>query len=619
VQGRLNGQEFSISRSKTASKSGLVFLLGESDLTAQSARETQVLVDEMLGVGHEIFARSMFHGQHGTNELLESTDTKMKDMLSLVVPLSIWQDALAMTRKRAREATKNSDELGGMLSVRQGDVERIRKRLVEALDELVAKENEFKSKEARFVKERGEILEEQSSTSLNDLEKRMTGAAKILSDLEMARQSSEKEHQQQISVLERLLQAEEVSYTDVDSEYHVLLRRRESFLGKIEAAERRIRSLEQSWGFDLSQGVPDDFSLPGACPTCHQPLVGSGEGHSHADLRQSVALEAKTATEELESLRSAREVNEEALSESTSTRRQIQQKITKIRHQISSANESWRRFSDDLDRKMVTARSEQDHASKEFVSSANKLQDKERFTEVDTQLAQERKNLESLQMSVDATSDELKEYETLVADLVSQQNENKRTASVMKDLADAFGQRGVQTFVLQNAVSLLESLTQSYLDDFSDGVQRLELSLGDDDRISRRAFVREADGEFRQRPLASLSGGQWRRCALALNLGFSDLLCRRGKLRPSLCVLDEPLTHLDRMGRSEVGKVLRRLLHHRDGDSDSSSLTSPFAVSTILLILQDLAAEELEEAFDCIDEVVKKDGSSTVKVDYHSS
>jgi len=38
--------------------------------------------------------------------------------------------------------------------------------------------------------------------------------------------------------------------------------------------------------------------------------------------------------------------------------------------------------------------------------------------------------------------------------------------------------------------------------------------------------------------------------------------------------------------------------------------------STILIILQDLAAEELgEETFDCMDEVVKREGKSSVIVD----
>jgi len=40
--------------------------------------------------------------------------------------------------------------------------------------------------------------------------------------------------------------------------------------------------------------------------------------------------------------------------------------------------------------------------------------------------------------------------------------------------------------------------------------------------------------------------------------------------------------------------------------------------STIILILQDLAAEELVDAFDAVDEVVKSRGRSMVNVDSKS-
>jgi DNA repair exonuclease SbcCD ATPase subunit len=181
----------------------------------------------------------------------------------------------------------------------------------------------------------------------------------------------------------------------------------------------------------------------------------------------------------------------------------------------------------------------------------------------------------------------------------------------MSDVTDSLGGRGVQTFVLQKAVEMLQFSSQVYLDEFSDGAQRLELSLDAGDKISRRAFVREADGGYKERPLASLSGGQWRRCSLALSLGFAELVSRRGKLRPSLLVLDEPLTHLDRSGRSQVGRMLRKMIRRTSEDDGHSE----FSVSTILMILQDLAAEELEEAFDCVDEVVKQHGTSSVLVD----
>lgn len=100
---------------------------------------------------------------------------------------------------------------------------------------------------------------------------------------------------------------------------------------------------------------------------------------------------------------------------------------------------------------------------------------------------------------------------------------------------------------------------------------------------------------------------------MALSLGFSDLIARRGRLCSSLIVFDEPLTHLDSNGRDNVGKLLRKVIQNQP---DHESIGSGgLSVSTIIMILQDLVAEELSESFDRIDEVVRSKGKSTVVVD----
>jgi hypothetical protein len=47
----------------------------------------------------------------------------------------------------------------------------------------------------------------------------------------------------------------------------------------------------------------------------------------------------------------------------------------------------------------------------------------------------------------------------------------------------------------------------------------------------------------------------------------------------------------------------------------SDQFVSGLQFSTIILILQDLAAEELEEAFDKMDTVVRENGGSFVMLD----
>jgi DNA repair exonuclease SbcCD ATPase subunit len=66
-------------------------------------------------------------------------------------------------------------------------------------------------------------------------------------------------------------------------------------------------------------------------------------------------------------------------------------------------------------------------------------------------------------------------------------------------------------------------------------------------------MIRASDSELRERALAQLSGGQWRRVSMALDLAFAEAIRRKGTLRSNLIVMDEILTHLDAMGREAVG------------------------------------------------------------------
>ena len=103
----------------------------------------------------------------------------------------------------------------------------------------------------------------------------------------------------------------------------------------------------------------------------------------------------------------------------------------------------------------------------------------------------------------------------------------------------------------------------------------------------------------------------------------------------SLLVMDEVLTHLDASGREAVGALLRRIAMPAgalstatsesvadDGDEydngdEVASLPSlaDGTHATVLVILQDLAATELEESFDSIDVVRKRGPFATVEVD----
>lgn len=169
-------------------------------------------------------------------------------------------------------------------------------------------------------------------------------------------------------------------------------------------------------------------------------------------------------------------------------------------------------------------------------------------------------------------------------------DEQKRIGGTMLNLVEPFGQRGVHTFVLQTVVDIQHTISQTYLDDLSNGAHRLELSLDTWDHISRRAyiFVEQIVSTRRdQSPhCLEVSGGN---VHLLWLLGFPELVAQRGKLWPTMRVLDEPLMNLDHYVCTKVGHVIRRMLRPPD-DAGVTGCGGLQGIPTILLILQYLAS-----------------------------
>ncbi|KAK9914871.1 hypothetical protein WJX75_001641 [Coccomyxa subellipsoidea] len=180
--------------------------------------------------------------------------------------------------------------------------------------------------------------------------------------------------------------------------------------------------------------------------------------------------------------------------------------------------------------------------------------------------------------------------------------------STLAELDAGFGRTGVQSYALEGILGELQERTQQYLEQLASGFS-LRLSASRPaaaapstavERITKSVLVRSRDpatGQtiLRERSLRQLSGGERRRVALALVLGFAELISARGRLRCNLMVLDEVLQQLDEEGCARVAAVLRCLPH-----------------STVLLVGQ--ASTYVAQTFDAVDVVVKQGGRTTVEV-----
>jgi len=622
-----------VSRSRTAgasSRVSLTFLLNGMDLTRQSVKETQMLINEMLGVSSEILSRTIFHGQHAINGLLEATDARFKQELSLILPLTLWQKAAECARSKGRSLLKEVSEVDGMLAVRSEDFNTNTRKCEDARNVLREREFVLKRKEQDAQKQIEDIkssfdalppFEGDDNTFIEQIRNDVEEAAAEVQLCESLLDSQNSNRDQELNSMRKkideknkLLNTAKLHQRDIQVEVN---RREVAF----NSAQDDLNKLKKKWNInDASPEAITSFTPPQICPTCKQPIT---EHHTHDHLKLEIK-ESFDAAQEIIHV-SAENLSKQMKKVSPDNTKVItlEKEVEDVLSNVRQVESFWQDKISNVQHQLKSARMVYLQKSEEYSIASKRMQCKSELITIKATLAAKVKvyqeSVKTARVIYNEISQTVFELDQVMSDLKAKKENTQCSSKTMSSLAANFGPRGVQTFILQNAVNALQLGSQSYLDELSGNTLHLKFELDTSDRISRTAEVLSSDGTWIGRGLSSLSGGQWRRCSLALSLAFSDLLARRGRLRSSILVLDEPLTHLDSAGRDDVGRVLRRLLHNKASEMTNEQTVQlglgGLSVSTILIILQDLVAEELAENFDCIDEVTKTQGNSELILD----
>ena len=612
--GSINSMPFQVKRMKSTTSKGssLTFILNGSDLTRQSSKDTQQLIDEHFGTGSQMLMRTIFHGQHTIGGLLESSDAKLKEELSYLVSLEIWQESASRARSKQRKLKRKASEIEGMLSLREKDKARAEDKSQVAKVEMKRREGMLEN-ERRILSEKEQSISK-SESEHSDVESAMESVQSQLNDCGSEINSLEKElstvldsGSDELETLRSKLADQVEIENDARETLQTCQRKYDMATMELKSAENQLAQLKAEWD---NTGIKEDVSSPPTCKTCGQPII-SATAQKH--IKESIKKKLSVATSEVDKARETVSDAVQSLEEAVAAAHVIGLEVQSSMKQVQEAEESRAVETNDIRKQISASRMVQARLSAEFTSLAKRAKEMSEFNLVQSRMQANLDRLsESFNSSVVAHTDCCSEVEIIKTNILELKKEKEilnSKASLYTLLGDSFGPKGIQAFVLRNIVQGLQYCSQTYLNELSDGSLQLRMHVGSNDSIIKQAAVRNLDGTWRVRPLSSMSGGQWRRCSLALSLGFIDLASKRGKLRSSLLVLDEPLTHLDSSGRQSVGKLLRKML--RQDDTGVGRL----GLSTILVILQEIAAEEIEECFDQIDEVIKHGGESYVVVD----
>ena len=135
VRGSVNGKSLVVTRRKGKSVTQLFVELDGNDETRQTVRDTQAVLDEIVGATPSVLRRSVFFGQHLLNGLLEATDAALKTELTGALPAGPWREAASDARREGRAAAGEAERQKAKSEMRTADA-----AAVEA-GELLAAEN----------------------------------------------------------------------------------------------------------------------------------------------------------------------------------------------------------------------------------------------------------------------------------------------------------------------------------------------------------------------------------------------------------------------------------------------------------------------------------------------
>lgn len=158
------------------------------------------------------------------------------------------------------------------------------------------------------------------------------------------------------------------------------------------------------------------------------------------------------------------------------------------------------------------------------------------------------------------------------------------------ELKKIFSPTGIRAYVFEGLINEINDKISEYLDSLSENT--IKFSFESDE--SNGKFVEVCEHTGTQRSIHSLSGGEFRRLSLAVDLALSDVVCNRMSIYPNVLFLDEALEGLDMAGREIVLSLLTDVVQKKE---------AVYVVDH---------ASELKAAFNNVFKLIKRNGSTYV-------
>ena len=176
----------------------------------------------------------------------------------------------------------------------------------------------------------------------------------------------------------------------------------------------------------------------------------------------------------------------------------------------------------------------------------------------------------------------------------------RQEQEVHKLLTEAFGKKGVQALIIENAIPELQEEANRLLERLTDGDMSLYFETVEEGKSKNTGPIEtlkiKVSDSLGTRPLEMYSGGEGFRAAFALRIALSKLLARRAGARLQTLIIDEGFGTQDGKGREKLVDAL-------------NAIGSEFEKIIVITHI-----DELKDAFPTRIEVVKTAAGSQITV-----
>jgi DNA repair exonuclease SbcCD ATPase subunit len=527
---------------------------GELVISKGTERETQELINVIMGCSYDVFKAAIYAGQETDVDIPAMTDRQLKLTIEEAAGIEDCEKAYALAKT--------------MLNQKKSEVE-LRALKVTSTVEMIA------SDEARQAIAKAELADYESKREslIATLEaERLAAHTELHARLKKIKAFPTDELNEKLRVVNESFEGHAHAKSAADGARYEL----QTFQNKTISTIKAQTKVQEDQISDLEKALisEDDLSLP--CPACGAVSTPSAEAIAHRKAHKESAL--KNAVEKLTELNRRLKAAE---SEELSLKEKCEELQKKVPHVAELLTEKQEILNQLNSLKLEKASAATLHEKEKSL--------RERIDTIKTAPAPQKALIESYQKSIDECNERLKAFRVEGEKL-------EKELSVFESVVKVFGPAGVRAHILDTVTPFLNERTSDYLSVLSDGnLSAIWSTLSTNAKGEiREKFSIDVKNNEGGSTFKLVSGGEKRKVRIATMLALQDLVASRASKPIELWIGDEIDDALDPAGLERLMSILERKARER---------------GTVLII----SHNELKDWCDVTLNVVKKGkGDSTI-------